>query len=251
VAVTIPNASNLTGRALDAASAKLGNITSNLTDKAVDAASARVTNATSEALSNASPGMLSMLALIPVRYWDFVSAPFTHPAMQWIIIPLMLTFMLTEFYFFRHPDEELGWNTALMNSLVLVFVAIDLTKTVFEHQTPVQVAKLFIVSLRSGENLGIFLTISFIGILGLGLAFINYFHLLPRKMAYLLSSHAPINFIALTAIVSVYTSQSGDPFILDMAGVVAAVLVFTTIVGTIFTMQRYLGSKDLSMYKRA
>lgn len=244
--VQVPNITNLTStlgeKAADAANSKVANITANLTERATDAAGA--------ALSNSPPGALEMITLIPARYWQFISSPFTHPAMQWIIIPLLVTFLLSEFYFFRHPDEELGWNAALMNSLVLIFVAIDMTKTVFEHQTPVQVARLFIASLQHGENLGIFITIIFIGLLGVFLAFVNYFHLIPRRLAFLVSSHASMNFIALTAVVTVYTAQAGNPYILDVSGVIASVLVFTTIVGIIFFIQRMLGTKDLSMYSR-
>lgn len=188
---------------------------------------------------------------VAFRFWKLIASPFIHSEMQWIIIPLLLTFVLAEFYYFRHPDEELGWSAALINSLVLVFVAIDMIKTVFVGQTPWQVLNLFINALKTGENFSLFLVIIFIGGLGLALAVINYFHLIPRKIAYLLSSHAPINFIAYFAIVQVYTRKANDPLPLDAATVIAAVFLFTLLVGGLFVAQRMFGSKDLSMYKRA
>lgn len=208
------------------------------------------TQTIAQATAHTSSGFLWVIAAVISRFWELVSAPFVHTQMQWIIIPLILTFFLTEFYFFRHTDEELGWNAALVNSLVLVFVAIDLTKTVFHDQPPLMVAKLFGQSLSTGENLSMFLVIIFIGCLGFGLAAINYFHLLPRKIAFILSSHPPINFIAYFAIVMVYSTNDGAPLPLDSYTVAAAVILFTILMAIIFMLQRVLGSRNLSLSRR-
>lgn len=193
---------------------------------------------------------LHSLPAIASRFWDLVSAPFYHPHMQWIIIPLILTFLATEFYFFRHTDEELSWNAALVNSMVLIFIAIDLTKTAFHEKPPLQVAQLFAASLTSGESIGMFLVIIFIGGLGLALATINYFHLLPRRLAFILSSHPPINFIAYFAIVIVYSHIDGNPIPLDKHTVIAGTLLFTLIVLVLYIAARAFGSKDLGKHQR-
>jgi hypothetical protein len=216
-----------------------------------------LTNLTTSTMANATapivsqgPSFVDGIGLTFSRFWDLISAPFAHSHMQWIIFPLLLTFILTEFYFFRHTDEELGWNAALVNSLVLVFIAIDLTKTVFENKTPLEVLSLFGQSLTTGEYFSMFLVITFIGGLGFALAIINYFHLLPRKFAYLLSSHPPINFIAYFAIVQVYSEKAGDPVPLDMYTVIAATLLFTLVALAIFAVQRMIGTKDPRTYSR-
>jgi hypothetical protein len=187
---------------------------------------------------------------IAVRFWYLVSAPFRFSEMQWILIPLMLTFVLTEFYFFRHTDEELGWNAAMLNSMVLVFVAIDLVKTVFAGDTPWQVIKLFWQALLTGEHLSMLLTIIFIGGLGLALIAINYLHLLPRRVAYVISSHPPINFVAYFAIVVVYSDHAGTPLPLDGYTVAAATILFIVIVALIFTLQQMFGTKSTAYYTR-
>jgi hypothetical protein len=214
--------------------ADIGNLSANLTQQAVEV---QTSNWFVSIFTTLIPSVAS-------RFWDLVSAPFYHSHMQWIIIPLILTFLLTEFYFFRHTDEELGWNAALINSMVLVFVAIDLTKTVFDEAPPLEVARLFGTALTTGEHISMFLVIIFIGGLGLGLAVINYFHLLPRKIAYMLSSHPPINFIAYFAIVQVYSRKAGHPVPLDTYTVIAATLLFTILVAIIFALQKLLGSKQ-------
>src|SRR4051812_16533448 len=83
----------------------------------------------------------SFLPLIFIRLWDLIAAPFRHGEMLWIIFPLVFTFVVMEFYYERNRDEELGWGSALANSLILVFVAIDLIKTSFGHETPWVVLK--------------------------------------------------------------------------------------------------------------
>lgn len=212
---------------------------------------ANLTNATLAVADSAVAAAPSFLLAIPLAMWDIVSAPLHHSHMQWIVIPLLLTFFLTEFYFYRHPDEELGWNAALMNSLVLVFIAIDLTKTIFENQPPLAVAKLFVTSILTGEQLSSFLVIIFIGGLGLFLATVNYFHMLPRRIAFIVASHPVINFIAYIAIVIVYSEKAGDPVTLGAPFVIAATLLFTAFVYIMFKLQSSLGTLNYGQYRRS
>lgn len=212
-------------------------------------------NATGDAVSVGTQNWMASFFVegvpaIATRFWDILTAPLQHPHMQWIIIPLILTFLATEFYFFRHTDEELSWNAALVNSMVLIFIAIDLTKTVFHEKPPMEVAQLFVDSLLSGENFGMFLIIIFIGGLGIFLAIINYFHLLPRKLAFMLSSHPPVNFVAYFAIALVYSHQGGQPIPLDGYTVAAATSLFTIIVLILFLIARMFGTKDMQRYIR-
>ncbi len=220
--------------------------------------SANLTNATASAAETIGSSANILLSFFTVgipsiifRFWDLIAAPFKHTHMQWIIIPLIATFVISEFYFFRHTEEELGWNAALMNSLVLVFVAIDLTKTVFDHASPWEVLKLFFGGLSTGEHLGSFLVIGFVGGLGLALVIINYFHMLPRKMAYTLSSHPPVNFIAYFAVVMVYSAKDGDPIPLNGYTVIAATLLFILVLAAVFWTQRKFGSLDYTRTVRA
>lgn len=138
--------------------------------------------------------------LIPAVYQKFtelVTAPIIFPEMIWIVTPLMITLLSMEFYFGRYSKEELGWNTAVGNSLVLIFVAIDLLRHIYGE---------------TGFNLITFQTLgikSFIAIIiaieGIWIMFVDFFHILPKKLAFKLSSSLPINLTAYLAIVFVYS----------------------------------------------
>ena len=44
----------------------------------------------------------------------------------WILAPLVITLILMEMYFGRYKEEELGWNTAFGNTLILIFISANL-----------------------------------------------------------------------------------------------------------------------------
>ena len=63
-------------------------------------------------------------------------APKIEPDLWWIITPLIVITLLMTFYFGKYVSEKLGWNTALGNSVVLLFVGIDQLRTIFNYSTP-------------------------------------------------------------------------------------------------------------------
>ena len=131
------------------------------------------------------------------RFLEILYAPKTNTDMIWILIPLILTILLLEFYFGRYVEEELGWNTAFANSLVLIFVSIDLARHLYYSNL------LFTINTK--------LILAFIILIeGLSLAFIDFFHVLPKRIAFKLSSTLPINFIAFCCIILVYTDINID-----------------------------------------
>ena len=81
-----------------------------------------VINATTDVAASTDIGtavqVLISAVFLPIlhRYFLFFATPFTHPEMWWLLIHLILTFVLFEFYFERHHDEDLGWTAALANS---------------------------------------------------------------------------------------------------------------------------------------
>lgn len=147
---------------------------------------------------------------------DIVEAPIRVPDMLWMLLPLIATLLLMEFYFGRYKEEELGWNTAFGNTLVLAFVAIDLFRQIYEPSgmTILQ----FIVS--SGD-IKIILPLWIMG-LALLLIFIDFFHFIPKKIAYILSSPTYVNIIGLLGIVVIYTPNIP----LDWTTVFACVILF-------------------------
>ena len=167
-----------------------------------------------------SSGFLQQIAgvFIPTlaqRFWDVVTAPIRIPGMLWIVVPLVIALLLMEFYFSRYTREELGWNTAVGNSLVLIFVSIDLLRHIFGDTNFLQmdVAQLFVV-----EKTIIALAVAAGAFL---LLFTEFFHWLPKKFAFFVSSSLPVNLIAYLAIILVYSSIP-----LDIYTIISGVLLF-------------------------
>ncbi len=226
-----------------------GSLWNTTTVRIVNATNNTINNLTDQAQEvavNASPGWLYwfFVVWIPtlgIRIWDIVAAPMRYTEMQWVILPLLATFAATETYFFRNVDEELGWNTAVVNSLVLIYVAIDLARMSFDHASPYAVMKLFWAALKTGDHLGTFTIVIFIALLGIALTVISFFHLLPKALAYKLASHVPTTFIAYTAIVLVYSDKNGNTIPLDFTTVLAVTIITTIVLFIMFTIQRAPG----------
>lgn len=144
-----------------------------------------------------------------------VEAPVLTQDMLWMLLPLLATLLLMEFYFGRYKDEELGWNTAFGNTLVLIFVSIDLFRHLYEPSG--QSALQFIAS---ASNIKVIVPLIIAG-LALLLMVVDFFHFLPKKIAYILSSPAYVNLIGLLGIIIVYTTIP-----LDWTTVFACALLF-------------------------
>ena len=130
------------------------------------------------------------------------------------MIPLFAVIILMTAYFSRYKDEELGWNTALGNSLILIFVSIDLFRAIFNNSTP-----------GTAHNFvtygGATVLVSLLLLDGILLLTINFTHFLPKKIAYLLSSPIFVNLTAYLLITLVYLSLPINP-----ATIIAAIIVF-------------------------
>lgn len=185
-----------------------------------------LTNATSTATSSMDVGTavaLLFTVLIPevlTRFFAFIAAPFVYPLMWWLLIHLILTFTLFEFYFERHEDEDLGWTAALANSVVMIFVSAELLRELYGHGgTPFSV---FMDVVRDYLALGLFneqmiivSLIFFLGVMGITTAVINYYHLLPRSISFVVSGHKTVNLLAYFLIVVTYRFADGNPLPLD------------------------------------
>ncbi len=150
------------------------------------------------------------------RTKEIASAPANHPEMIWILLPLLATLLFMEFYFGRYRDEELGWNTALGNSLVLVFVGLDLLRRLYGERFFATVNLQTIIILSPAAVL------AFI-ILGIGILMIlvNFFHMLPKEFAYVMSSPLAVNLTSFLAIVIVYSNIQ-----IDILSMIASLAIF-------------------------
>jgi hypothetical protein len=120
--------------------------------------------------------------------------------MLWMLLPLLATAILLEIYFGRYKEEELGWNTAFGNALLLVFISTDLFRHTYE---PLGLSMKD--AIMSG-NTKILIAVA-IFIFGLMVLFVDFFHVLPKRYAYAASSPVYINILGLLGIVIVYSDN--------------------------------------------
>jgi hypothetical protein len=126
-----------------------------------------------------------------------ISAPLSQSKMVWILGPMIAAMLLMSLYFGRYKAEELGWNTAFGNSLVLIFASVDLLRFLFNKGT------LFSFDLQNALVFAIVLQ-------GILLTFLNFFHLMPKSIAFGISSGMTINIVVMFVIILIYSNLPLD-----------------------------------------
>lgn len=152
------------------------------------------------------------------RFIELVIAPYNYTEMLWIVIPLLLAMFFVTIYHGRYKYEELGWHSAFGNSLILIFVSIDLIRKLFNEGT---------LGYLDFRNL-LTLAVIFEGVV---LLLIGFFHLLPKKLAFDLYEDVPINAIAYATIILVYSDIKID--LITVVCVVLLILILTLILDII------------------
>lgn len=158
------------------------------------------------------------------RFLELISAPYFHKEMLWIVLPLVIGLIIMQVYFGRYKKEELGWNTAVGNSLALIFVSVDLVRQIFTNSTGT-VAEIFL-----GE-FGRVMVVIILAFVSMWLLFGEFFHFLPKKFAFIISSSIPTSLAAYIAITLIYTNTPTDftTFIAALLLLVVLVAVFKII----------------------
>jgi len=199
-------------------------------------------NATNHALNTTAPVVTSasqwlssiFIPTLVDRLVRLIAAPLEQGQMLYIITPMLITLLLMEFYFGHYDREELGWNTAVGHALVLIFVSVDLTKTIYPTMAPSTMLirawyNLTHLGTQSGEAISTLITAV---IFAIGILFLvtNFFHWLPKKFAFILSGTLEINLIAYLSIVIVYTNNAGaNPMPVDGYTLLAALMLFVAL----------------------
>lgn len=127
-----------------------------------------------------------------------LKAPVTNSELLWIAAPLFVTTLVLTFYFGLYKREELGWNTSVGNSIVLLFVCVDLLRTMY-HYTPTPVLMNFV------DNPWKTTVVSAILIEAVLMVIFAFYHLIPAKIMYFIASPLPVNLQAYIISTLVYT----------------------------------------------
>lgn len=153
------------------------------------------------------------------RLVDILISPFKDPAMLWEVLPLVITLVIIVLYFGRYKNEQLGWNSSLTNSLVLVYVGSNLMYYLYLNESLSIFSEYTLVAMA-------------VALVGLVLAFLNYHHILPKKVSFGVASVLPINFLAFLSIVFVHGHLK-----LDIASLIAVIILFAILFAIVKLVQ--------------
>jgi len=155
--------------------------------------------------------------IIP-RMIEIMIAPFVTPKMFWIVLPLLASMILMQLYFGRHREEELGWNTAFGNSVALIFVSVNLLQLLYNEYG------YSIFNLLNPPTVKIWPVI-FVAALSISQMIINFFHLIPKRIAFFINSATSTNLTAYFAIVFVYTNIP-----IDFTSLITSFIILTALI---------------------
>ncbi len=152
------------------------------------------------------------------RFLEMVRVPLDQKEVIWALAPLVITLLLIQMYFGRHRHEELGWESAYGNSIVLIFVTVDLMRHIISRYG---YEAILVVG---GEAFYKSVIVGGVLLVAISLFFIDFFHSISKRISFFLSSTLVIVFFAFLATISVY---SHIPF--DRHTAVTVVLLFVVL----------------------
>jgi hypothetical protein len=181
------------------------------------------------------------------RFLDLMLGPVRVPEMLYIVAPMVFTLFLMKLYFSRYSREELGWNSAVANALVLIFVGVDMLKTTYPETAPPEMMtsvwfNLRHISIETGAAVSTLITASVFGF-GFVLLILAFFHLLGKRLLFILTGPLTVNLIAYLGVVIVYTHNTGrSPIPIDRYTFFAALMLLVVLV-LFFALVRMLVGK--------
>ncbi len=131
--------------------------------------------------------------------WYFVDLT-TRSGVFWAVLPLLIVTILTVIYYRRNRSEKVGWDSYFTNSLILVFVSVDLLRYVYTLGIAGAINYI--------DNPLKSFAIIFLLIFGLFVSRLNFSHLLPEKLTSYISSPIMVNLVAY--IIILYVNSTLD-----------------------------------------
>ncbi len=137
------------------------------------------------------------------RFIELVMAPANEPDMLWFAVPLIIATVMMALYFGRYRWEELGWNSSFANTMVFLFVSIDLVRRMYESHVPFSWVNIY------SNPLYLTITVA-LALFSIASMLVVYYHLLPKKLAFTIFSNLPVNLAIYTVMTIVYVGLPAD-----------------------------------------
>ncbi|MFH1520946.1 MAG: hypothetical protein ABID61_04830 [Candidatus Micrarchaeota archaeon] len=160
--------------------------------------------------------MIDLLTDILARLILLLQAPLSDQLMLWTAAPLVIATLFMTLYFGKYKQEELGWNTAFGNTMVFLFISINMIHFMYNSSDTSW-------DTLMSNNLFLTTTTALFGGAIILMA-VTYYHLLPKKVAFFLFSAPPVNVSVYVIMTIIYTGVPADIVTLG-----AAILLFVII----------------------
>lgn len=125
---------------------------------------------------------------------EILTAPFRNTNILWQLAPVIILWMIIEIYFDTHKREQLGWNTAIGNSISLSWISLAAIQQLFASKS---------ASLYSGIThfkwSTFFLILVFL-LYAIFIAFISFMHSFSPEVTYVLAYPTIVYFLSIVAI---------------------------------------------------
>jgi len=166
--------------------------------------------------------------IIIIRILEILLVPYVHKEALWTIAPLVFALVMIQMYFGKYKTEQLGWNTAYGNTISLMWVTAFLLKYISDTYG-------IAISWHTPGLRSYIILISLLGLFTLTLAILDFNHIIPKKLAFLISSSLPVNFLAYFVIVIV---MGKIPF--DEITILAMLIIFTFLALIFWTYKKII-----------
>ncbi len=135
---------------------------------------------------------------------------------MWLLAPVIIIWLMLEVYFAMHKSEKLGWNTALGNGFVLIWVTLTILRELFAGSIEGKTGKIIIMVIFS--------------IYGAIVCFLAFTHKAVEKVSFLLASPYLIYFLSMYLILWGYDLLDVNIYIiLDIIIIFFVLLIFKAI----------------------
>lgn len=176
------------------------------------------------------------------KYAAILQFPINHPEMIPSLIPIIMGLIIVAFYYGRYRYEELGWGAAVSNSLLLTSTGISL---LYQLAPDEEVLDYFLTQVMAMIETGLTQDIAAstvdprfavaIGIVGFGafLVFLDFYHLMPKKLAFNVSSGFMVYTLTYIAVAAIYEEmQLVESTYLAAGAFLVSVFLFVRILKT-------------------
>ena len=125
---------------------------------------------------------------------EFFRAPFVDLSLLWQLIPVLLIWILMEWYFGMYKNEKLGWNSAVGNGVSLFWIGVTSMQHVFSNRILMTTERIIILGLIISYSLFII--------------YVSFKHKIRAKIDFFLASPTPIYFASFVVLLYAHDTIS-------------------------------------------